>query len=250
MLKLVKYQFIKNKYASLYAVVAVLLIYSGSFYDGINGNNLGLSGVFTDLIAIIGIPSLIMFSFCIFYFINFFGEIINEKVYMIYMTPNSGYKVVYSGLLYIILTFIFIFVLVLILQGIYSLNFPEYSSIDAILHAIEDQGVQISIFEGLFIIFIITFSLHVFILILCLTLCIIADLTLDKGWFVSLMGLATLFVIPELYIRMIEVIVYYLLINLKVSLILCSSITFGFIIIVAVIIATVAGYLLENKVNL
>ncbi len=251
MLKLVKYQFIKNKYASLCAVVAVLLLYIMFYFNGINGVGLDYINMEDFISTLTAAPIVVMMFFYIYYFSKLFEEMDNKKGYMLYSTPNSGYKVVFSTALYIILTFIFISFIALILHGIYALNFPEYFNTD-IMRMVGDSGLQIEMIETVLVSFVYIVTQHSIMVFICLLvyMSVLLYKCISKGFIISsIMGI-TAFLMPFLIIELIEFFVNYLLGDLILSRIVYELMSFGTVVIFGGIIATVAGYLLENKVNL
>ena len=241
MLQLIKYEFIKRSTLFTLLIVGAILGNVGCVL--IFGTD-GGAPIFTVFVM----PMVLIIVYLSDLIKNYSGELNNKTGYMLFMTPNSGYKILFSKLISIFCTGALLIIFYLVIF------FINVSLTEGFLQTIESLGLLIDSFVGINMgevgllwlscsLYCVTFILTVY------TAITIRKSILSNSKFG---GILSFFIFVIIGITIIRLAYFSDMAfshqNIDIVQTLIGSLVFNGI--VSSILATVSGYLLENVMNL
>lgn len=266
MLKLLKYEFIKkSKLLLILLVIAILANLAAAIALGENGIGLFL-----------GLTPFALIVLYLYELIRTYSDDLNKKTgYMLFMTPNSGYKIIGSKLIFIITEGVILFVsyIIFLMVNIVAValkatgNFSEITRAVNELIKVINSGVVaqfgINIGDILLIVIMILISAIVFALIVYSAMTIRKSIFSDikYGGLISFIIFIVLNYIYGKLANFVSVAFQFNIIteqiNSNVTIAYPSAamfhifgITIMFNVIISIILMIGSGYLIEKKINL
>lgn len=257
MLKLIKFEFSRKK--TMYLISLVLLVIAEAFalfkYFELGGNVRDFIG--DDIFGIYS--GILLVSFSLLYLIDiiflFREDLFKQEGYMLFMTPNSGYKLLSSKLLFALLEGIMIFGIYFVVLLV-NIKIMDIGSINFIV----DQFTMKETWVVIKMLMTIMFGLMQFALIVYLSFALFKSLFSNQR-FKGLITFGIFLVINYGIVKIQQVILKILPFESEmktifnenstidaVSIALNNGLLMGAISVVLLFIGT--GYLLENKINL
>lgn len=180
MLKLTKYELIKTR-VPLGLVGALFAILEGYFLYGVLTDKSYHAGIAAGLLAIYSMTCFfIVFAMAIN---NYSKELASKSSYLIFMTPNSTFKIVLSKMLSTLLVGVVIVAIITILAVIdMSIMFDKFSSLNNwkkfFEYALENMGINTALLLPTIIGYIIEFLINFFSIVTMIYLAITLSSTL------------------------------------------------------------------------
>ncbi len=266
MLKLIKYEFIKKSKLLLILLISAILANLA----------LGLAFKETGIIVFLTLTPIIIIVLYLYELIKTYSDDLNKKTgYMLFMTPNSGYKIIGSKLIFIVTEGLILFVsyfifLILNLIGV-TLKAPGNFSqvISGAMQIIEIVNSYIIVQFGINIGDMLLIVVMILVSVIVFALIVYAAMTIRKSIFseIKFGGLLSFiifiilnfiygqladFVAEAFQFKMVTEQIYT---NLTVTypsghMFQMFGIIIIFNIIVSAVLMLVSGYLIEKKINL
>jgi hypothetical protein len=266
MLKLIKYEFIKKSKLLLILLITAILA------------NLAVAVAFGEygIGLFLGLTPIALIILYLYELIRTYSDDLNKKTgYMLFMTPNSGYKIIGSKLIFIITEGLILFVsyLIFLFINICALALKATGDFSEITHAVNEiinavnSGViaqfGINLGDVLLIVLMILVSAIVFTLIVYSAMTIRKSIFSDIKYggiisFIIFIGLNYVYgKLANLISTAFQFEVITERINTNFAMTYPSSamfemfgITIAFNVIISILLLLGSGYLIEKKINL
>lgn len=258
MLNLIKYEFIK-KYRLISMIVITALALNALALSS------GIGGITTFLV----LAPIVSYIFYLVDIVKMYSDDLNKKTgYMLFMTPNSGYKIIISKLLTSILeglALLFFYFIIIIINGAYiAISTGAVIDYSQIIKVVDNF---LSGFFGFNLSHIFMFLFAILIVILAFITTVYTAITIRKsilsdvkfgGLFSFIIFLGINWLLSQISTKLFDIITPYLdpLNNIASGRVSPDDLAIIFIpIIVASLVQIIAltgisGYLLEKKINL
>jgi hypothetical protein len=262
MLKLVKYEFIKKSNLLLILLITAILANVG----------LGLAYGENGMALFLGLSLIILSILYLYELVRTYSDDLNKKTgYMLFMTPNSGYKIIVSKLIFIILEGLVLFVsyFIFVFFNLIAIAFKMTGDFSKIIAGIQEimNGFNMllsgsfgfNIGDFFLIILMSLISIIVFVLIIYSAMTIRKSI-FSNSKFGGLLSFIIFIIISFIYTNLMHFVGEAFQFNAIAQTVLMTypsaemfkifgiMIIFNSIIIAALMLGS--GYLIEKKINL